>query len=151
MWPFGKSEKNELLKKEYEKYACMIFKPEVIQDTTDFLIVKTVFEICHDVKGQLGCVLARNWQANWKAVQVINKDFIFSNKGVKWTRRDWDSFNPRRFALGLVLQTKRPSSLTPLSQQVNAIGHKILEMDTNYRPSLSFSEWKMIFKDWPFQ
>lgn len=41
--------------------------------------------------------------------------------------------------------------MKPLRQQVNAVGLNILEMDTEYLPALSYSEWKLMFKDWPFQ
>jgi hypothetical protein len=151
MWPFGKSEKKELLEKEFEAYARKMFKPEVIQETAELFLIKKVFEVCHNKNGRMGCILARNWRADWKAVQELNNDLSFSKKAVGWTTRDWKPFNPRKYALGLILQTKRPNSMKPLSQQVNAIGHQILEMDTDYLPAMDFSEWKMIFKDWPFQ
>ena len=41
--------------------------------------------------------------------------------------------------------------MKPLAQQVNAVGHQILEMDTEYRPVMSYPEWKLMFKDWPIQ
>lgn len=151
MWPFGKSKKTELLQKEYEEYARKMFNPEVVQDNVDTLLIKTVFEVCHNQNGRLGCILATDWRFNRRAVQEINKDMSFSKKGIGWTTTDWKPFNPRRYALGLVIQTKRPNSMKPLRQQVNAVGLNILEMDTEYLPALSYSEWKLMFKDWPFQ
>lgn len=150
MWPFGESEKKKILLKEYEEYAQQMLQPQIVQETEDVLLIKKVIEICQNKNGRLGCVVAVNWNSNWKAVQEINNDLSFSSKGVFWTAKDWNSFKPRRYALGLVLQSKRiPNSMKPTRQQVNAVGYKIIEIDTEYTPAMTFSEWKLFFRDWP--
>lgn len=148
MWPFYSkpNPKKEELLKEYEQLLPRMYKSVTVKTVGTISCVRTVIEISRNESGKLGYVVANNWKDTACAVHEINRDGTFSKKGFYWTKKKWFICNPRCFAICHILIDK--SCINPLidiRQQACSLGQNIVEMNTSYLPTMSFSNWKLYF------
>lgn len=128
---------------KYEQDKARMFQPVIVSQNERFKLMRTVVEVSHNEKGDLGFVVARNWRATARAVVRINKDMTLSKSGAKWTTAKWLCCNPRRCALvEVAVPHKLPDISKPASQQVAAMPVTILDMNTNLLPVITVEEWK---------
>jgi len=148
MWPFRKklTPKKNALREEYELVRQRMHTPQVLQELDGFRLIQAVVEISRNDEGKLGCVMAGNWKSTARAVHKLNKDGTFSKSGVSWTKKNWIRCDPRCYALCVLIQNlTSPKSMKPSRQQVGTIGQRVVEMNVNGLPMMSFDEWKWAF------
>lgn len=131
----------------YELAKTRMLQPTIESHNAEVRIFRRVIEISQNDECAVGCVLASNWKNTARAVIQINKDMTFSKKGPYWTKKHWKMCSPRRFAIALVaVPWSLPDASKPSSQQVSAIPVKILEMDTELLPWMTYEAWE----NWEF-
>jgi hypothetical protein len=152
MWPFSikPDPVKEALLKEYEQAKLTMYEPRKERMENGMFMCQMVFEVSHNGSGKLGVVVARNWKDSCRAIHEINKDETFSKKDVYWTTKRWAPHKPRMFAHGLFIQNfDGLNPMRKMREQVYSVGYRILEMNTDKRPVLSFEDWKYFIKNEP--
>jgi hypothetical protein len=153
MWPFNKNPdpQDEALLKEYNTVLKMMVKPILTDMGNGMFLRRVCGEVNHDDKNRMGIIISRTWNCYF-AFHAITKNNHFSKSGPTLHKHavGLHPFDPPIFGIFDIVTSsvgvvRRDGNSAP----VTALGFEVVEMDTEYRPFIEFSEWKKIPKKRP--
>lgn len=142
MWPFSDTPQLAAIKAEFELAKERMVQDELIATRDHSRHIRGVRPVAENDKGQLALIVASGHRA--RAVHQILNDGTFSKSGPKWTKLRW-THKSRRFAIIEAVFDLTPGGVGTVNSQVRTYGIRILKMDTDSLPVMSFEEWRWFF------